>query len=78
MKDLDLTGLKCPLPVLHTQKALGQIPSGAQLRVLATDPMAAIDLPHFCNQKGHKLLESSKEGDVLTFLIEKGSQAAQS
>nr|WP_319514206.1 sulfurtransferase TusA family protein [uncultured Cohaesibacter sp.] len=78
MKDLDLTGLKCPLPVLHTQKALGQMPAGTRLRVVATDPMAAIDLPHFCNQKGHKLLESSKESNALTFLIEKGSQATES
>lgn len=66
---LDLKGLLCPLPVLKARKALEGMASGEKLTVLATDPMAAIDVPHFCQEQGHSLLGQSKEGEVLAFTI---------
>ena len=72
MQELDLTGLKCPLPVLHTQKALKALPIGDHLAVLTSDPMAALDLPHFCTENGHRLIEVQKQSDTtLRFVIEK-------
>ena len=37
-KTLDTKGLACPLPILKTKKVLSELPKGAQLEVLATDP----------------------------------------
>jgi len=54
--ELDLRGLKCPLPVLRTRKRLARLAAGATLKVTATDPMAAIDIPHMCHEDGHRLL----------------------
>ena len=54
--ELDCLGLLCPLPVLRAQKALRGMTAGSVLRVLASDAMAAIDLPHFCGQAGHEFL----------------------
>ena len=68
---MDLTGLLCPLPVLKARKRLDSMPSGHVLKVLASDPMSAIDMPHFCNEQGHVLLTSSKQGDVFTFRIKR-------
>ena len=56
--ELDARGLLCPLPVLKAQKRLRAMPSGAILRVLATDPMAVIDVPNFCRETGHTLISS--------------------
>ncbi len=53
---LDLTELLCPLPVLKARKRLEAMASGDILKVIATDPMSAIDVPHFCSQQGHVLL----------------------
>jgi tRNA 2-thiouridine synthesizing protein A len=66
---LDLSGLLCPLPVLKARKRLETMPSGAILRVIATDPMSAIDMPHFCNEQGHTLLDQSQDGAALIFRI---------
>jgi tRNA 2-thiouridine synthesizing protein A len=52
---LDLAGLKCPLPVLKTRKALARIAPGARLVVRCTDPMAVIDIPHLCQETGNAL-----------------------
>ena len=72
MKKLDLTGLKCPLPVLQTQKALGTMSPGARLQVITTDSMSVIDIPHFCTQNGHGLIETEwMEQGCHRFVIEK-------
>jgi len=64
---LDLSGLLCPLPVLKARKKLLQMQAGTILHVIATDPMAAIDMPHFCKEQGYELLRQEK----LEFWIKK-------
>ena len=66
---LDVRGLLCPLPVLKARKRLLDMPSGAELTVVATDPMAAIDMPHFCHEQGHTLVSSEKSEADLIFVI---------
>ena len=68
---IDARGLKCPLPVLKMEKRLAGLPPGARLLVLATDPMAKVDIPLFCKQKGHDCTVTT-ESDVLHFAIVKG------
>ena len=69
---LDTLGLLCPLPVLKARKRLKSIPDGAVLRLLADDPAAAIDVPHFCQETGHKLLEQFENDGHQIYLIRKG------
>jgi tRNA 2-thiouridine synthesizing protein A len=68
---VDARGLKCPLPVLKMEKRLAAMPPGATLVVLATDPMARIDIPLHCQQNGHAHTLSA-EGDAMRFEIVKG------
>jgi tRNA 2-thiouridine synthesizing protein A len=67
---VDARGLKCPLPVLKAEKALEGLPPGAELVVLATDPMAKVDIPLYCRQKGHACTVGTDAG-VLRFTIVK-------
>ena len=50
---LVLTGLKCPLPALMARRALARLAPGARLTVLASDPLAVVDIPHMCGEEGH-------------------------
>jgi tRNA 2-thiouridine synthesizing protein A len=68
---IDARGLKCPLPVLKREKRLAVLPPGASLVVLATDPMAKIDIPLYCRQNGHDCTVSTADG-VLQFAIVRG------
>ncbi|MEK1897866.1 MAG: sulfurtransferase TusA family protein [Rhizobium sp.] len=68
----DLRGLKCPLPVLKTRRKMSSLPKGALIRVETTDPLAGIDIPHFCNEDGHELVETEKTEAGHRFLIRKG------
>jgi tRNA 2-thiouridine synthesizing protein A len=64
-------GLNCPLPILRAKKALKDMPTGATLQVLATDPGAVKDFEAFCRATGNELLESKSEGKIYSFLIKR-------
>jgi len=70
---LDLRDLLCPLPVLKARKRLMQMAEGEVLRLEATDPMAMIDIPHFCHEQGHELLMQGSEDGVYRFAIRRGA-----
>lgn len=54
--ELDARGLICPLPVLKARKRLIGMAPGTRLRVLADDPAALVDMPHFCAEQGHAVV----------------------
>lgn len=66
---IDLSGLKCPLPVLRTKKALSMMEPGQVLRVLTTDPSSADDIPAFARLSGHELLEHGPTEGGHSFLL---------
>lgn len=69
---LDATGLLCPLPVLKARKRLKALTPGEHLSVLADDPAAIVDIPHFCTEAGHILVDQQDDGSIQTYVIEKG------
>jgi tRNA 2-thiouridine synthesizing protein A len=69
---IDVRGLKCPLPVLKAARRMAPHPAGTRFLVLATDPLAAVDVPHFCNENGHRLIADTRQDGELRFEIEKG------
>lgn len=68
-RELDVQGLKCPLPILRTKKSLSEMTTGQVLRVLATDPGAAKDFQAFARQTGNQLLSSTETGQVFEFFF---------
>lgn len=71
VKELDLKGLKCPLPVLRTRKALRGLRAGERLLVLCTDPLSQIDIPHLVRELGD-VLEATDDADgVFMFQVQR-------
>ena len=68
---LDLSGLKCPLPVLRTRKALKSLRPRDSLEVLCTDPLAIIDVPNLIRETGDHIKVLKQDVDGIVFLIEK-------
>lgn len=68
---VDATGHRCPAPTLRLRRALEGLQSGDRVLLLADDPMARIDVPHFVTGQAHILLDRYEEGAVLYFLVEK-------
>ncbi len=76
MTTLDLTGLKCPLPVLRTRKALKTLSAGDRLEVHCTDPLSVIDIPNLIRETGDRVEIVERAEQRIVFLIEKTEGAA--
>jgi tRNA 2-thiouridine synthesizing protein A len=57
--------------VLKTRRKMSSLPSGSLIRVETTDPLAGIDIPHFCKEDGHELIEAETTEGGHRFLIRK-------
>lgn len=68
-RELDVKGLKCPLPILRTKKALAEMSSGQVLYVLATDPASVKDFQAFSRQTGNEMLASGEVDGAFEFYI---------
>lgn len=68
---VDARGLKCPLPVLKLEKALAGAKPGGRVIVLATDPVARIDIPLYCRQQGHDLAMDETVDGAMRFAVVK-------
>jgi len=70
-RTLDCIGLYCPEPVFKTRMELDNMKIGEVLEVLADDPAAEEDIKSLCKRLEQELLNLSKEGNTLRFLIKK-------
>jgi len=68
---INTTGLRCPLPLLKVQKNINSLRRNREALIITDDPMAEIDLKHFCLNNNY-ILEEIKDyqgGDEQFFLI---------
>jgi tRNA 2-thiouridine synthesizing protein A len=68
-RTLDVRGTLCPVPVLRARQVLQGLRSGETLEVLATDPLAEMDLAVMCQHLGHTLLSASLAEGVVRVRI---------
>ena len=73
-ESLDLRGLKCPMPALLAKKALARLAPGMALRVLADDPLSAVDIPHMCHSEGHAVDSVASHDGYQEFLLRRLAQ----
>jgi tRNA 2-thiouridine synthesizing protein A len=70
-RELDASGLNCPLPILRAKKTLNDMASGQVLKVISTDQGSVKDFEAFCKQTNNSLLSSSEQGGNFVFLLKK-------
>jgi tRNA 2-thiouridine synthesizing protein A len=69
--EVDATGLTCPMPVIELSSAIAQVAVGEQVRLVATDPTARVDVPVWCRMRRHRLLSLDEDETGLRFLVER-------
>jgi len=68
---VDARGHRCPVPTLRLRRALERVGPGERVRLLADDPMAKVDVPHFAGETGHTVVAASEQGGVFDFTVER-------
>jgi tRNA 2-thiouridine synthesizing protein A len=70
-REVDASGLQCPLPLLRLKKVLMEMASGDVVKVIATDPAAHLDFGVYTDQAGHQIIELIKHSNTQIFYIKK-------
>lgn len=66
---LDVRGHACPVPATEARKRLDRMAPGQILEVIATDPLAVVDLQILCDRCGHSVLDSRETAALVTIWI---------
>ena len=73
---VDARGHHCPVPSLKLMKAMSGAAPGTRFVLLATDPMARIDVPYLMSQKNGRVIAVDEADGVLSLTIETGAPPA--
>ncbi|MDB4089843.1 sulfurtransferase TusA family protein [Gammaproteobacteria bacterium] len=70
-KELDTSGLNCPLPIIKAKKEINGMDAGQTLKIISTDPGAVKDFESFATQTGNELLSTEEKDNKFYFLLKK-------
>jgi TusA-related sulfurtransferase len=70
-KEIDTSGLNCPLPILKAKKALTELQSGQTLKVISTDPGSWRDFEAFAKQTGNALVSQEKTETNFVYVLQR-------
>ena len=70
-KELDTSGLNCPLPIIKAKKEINSMDAGQVLHVISTDPGAVMDFESFASQTGNEIISSDSRDIKFFFMIKK-------
>ena len=70
-RQIDCTGLFCPMPIVKTREAMAQMTAGQVLEMLSDDPASDPDMRSWAQNTGHELLDVARNGAVYRFVIRK-------
>ena len=68
---VDARGHRCPVPTLRLRRACEAAAPGDVLRLLADDPMARIDVPHYAADAGLEMMALETEGPLIIVVVRK-------
>jgi TusA-related sulfurtransferase len=71
---LDVLGTFCPLPILLSAREMQSLQTGDLLEVVGDDPTILEDMPIWCEQAGHRLVELREEEGKVVALVERGER----
>jgi len=71
---VDARGHRCPVPTLRLRRALEAASAGGEVRLIADDPLARIDVPHFAASVGATVVAITDEAaGAISFRVLKAS-----
>jgi tRNA 2-thiouridine synthesizing protein A len=61
--EVDCRGLRCPLPIIKLANAIGDVPVGGTVALVADDPAARPDTQAWCRMRGHDYVDEDVAAD---------------
>lgn len=67
---VDARGLICPQPVLMLREALRAAAPGTRVELLASDPLARVDVHAYCARTGHRVVHEEARNGESRFVVQ--------
>lgn len=71
--ELDLRGLKCPMPMVRTSLAIKHMETGQVLRAVASNPASMKDIPAWARVSGNEMLLAEEKDGTFPYVVRKSS-----
>ena len=72
-REVDCSGMLCPMPIVLTTKAIKELEIGQVLKIIATDAGAPPDMAAWSRQTGHEIVETNENDGVYTFYLRRSN-----
>jgi TusA-related sulfurtransferase len=72
-RELNLVGLKCPMPIVELNRAMRELGNGDEIQVTANDPAFPLDVEAWCRRTGQSLLDLRQQEEKYVALLRKTS-----
>ncbi len=70
-RELDVSGIGCPIPIMRTMETLNEMEVGEVLHIISTDKGSMSNFPSLAQTTGNDLLEKRIVGEKFHFLLRK-------
>ncbi len=70
-RQIDCTGLFCPMPIVKTREAMKQMARGQVLEMVSDDPASEADMKSWAQITGNELVHVGRDRGVFRFLVRK-------
>jgi len=67
--ELDLRGLKCPMPMVRVSQSINEVPVGGVIRAVGTDPACEQDIPAWARLTGNEILGVEHAGQEIILFV---------
>ncbi len=71
VREIDLTGLKCPMPIVHLTRLMKELGVGDEVSAIADDPAFCLDVESWCRKTGHELMRLDSSSERLVAVLQK-------
>lgn len=71
-RTIDALGTHCPVPARLLARAAERLPPGAQVEVLADDPLVELDIPAWCHAHHHTVTSITHHERVWSIVVTLG------
>lgn len=73
-REIDLTGLKCPMPIVQLSKLMKELDAGDEFTAIADDPAFCLDVKSWCNKTKNELVRFECSEKRLVAVIRKNPE----
>jgi TusA-related sulfurtransferase len=68
-KEINVVGRSCPIPLISLAKEVQGMAKGQLVRIIGNDPIFEPEVVDWCQERGHTILETTREGRTVTIVF---------